>query len=1600
MNSHQRRKIWQFPRMALKRFMTGLLKVLLLSHRPARLARSGFVLPTTFLLVLMVLLTATALTYRSFTRSDQAITQREQKIIVNAATPAIDRAKAKIEFLFQDDPRFPSGLPSSDVLADLMSPVLDAGNNFVGYLGNQKILPGGEVDANGNSDPYTLPDEERVDINGDGDLDNAWSYNIDINGDGVAEENEVVVYSILVDDAVFATESAAPEEDEQGRARSYVTGDVELADPPDQTKANSLVTRTGPLATTEATPACQGALAESGWQVVDQGNNSSLQKNFQVNAFVTNRNDANQTFETMEFQQSRIASRANKWGAWFRYDLEIFPGPTFNWNGAMHTDSNLFIRNGLNAFMVSSHNSCLYSAEASEITLGEVDIDGDDDATPGKVVFGDDSVTRLGTEFQGQAVKGAITQDNYTSGSAPGVHVFNGDRTIPITNRNLTDTNDSVNGGRPSDIAVNPLVLFTEDRTVHIDASSWNRETGAGKWYDDAADNFRTRERIYNDKTAKPFVDDFFRADNRWGPKPRYEADNDDLDVTKQAATIGDDIPGSNIELTAPLDGLDGYWERQAVQRGMRVIVGERLELGNPNGWNYDPTGGNILPAPGGLSRDPLYPPYSSGLSTTEVGGSHEYRQRRSLRDNLAAVQSMAVYHYEGGGMATDGDFPAVCMALTAHPGTQDTILKSRTFNNWLGATTVKTDFLTGQGTNGWEFQFPADSTKPSPVPGDPPITVQGFNTEADFEVEVAADKPLGIALRNLAYFAGDPYGGAPSFKPIQEPDIGNVTPGSEIHPYPYMAMWGDFSPLRRVFDDYLDNSVTYAQLSPADKATLHTAACTLSMLAYNLKSIEQQYNGIPTGVNAAELSDLATKLTARVGNGANQIPLANVATTPSEDWIAAVDASDDYVGTIEDTALERYQAIAAFRQVERDRTLGFNNLGPYSYTVPAGATTYTSGTPYGNLTCDPTTTFTSVTDVDDKTSLLLAFCSAAEGPKYPSLFYLFPKRNHDQTDSTPPAGFQVQPATEEFISLGSTYMTSVNTGFNYAVVGDDGPAVTADIEDADDTGIAAIAALPASTDPTTWVLPAGSAAAGTLSFPIIDDPANPIASGGYQPFAIAAGANLFDVPFLDKALFDGREQLNTRVLDIDIEALTTNSAVSSGDLWLTDNEDNGAEGVVFAFREDAVREDEIVRPKNSSLSVSCSELDGSVSNPRKFYIETTEACRMRVLPGTVLQDPPLTADLISLKPVDFIPDPDRRNHGFRLRTASGNPADFSANFTRESGMTFVTDNSVYVVGNFNLHSTGNTVGTIVEEFDETINDKDFDPVGQYITDFYTNRTTLNTDTFANKALDRWRPVEILTDAVTILSGNFRDGAVSDTFTKARPNSAGGADSSYMNQNRPRNVVTPWRENGTASNSQTEASPVWIDRNGTFYIGASSPTPFYSSLTTDNQWVKFADDGDRTNNQQRAGESYVNATFISGLIPKRPFQNNGGFHNFPRFLEDWNNLDLHIAGSFIQLNFSTIATGQFDQDSWEEGQNPNSTDTNIQFYRPPNRRWGFDPGLLYVPPAPAAERFVSIGSPRSEYYRELPANDPYIENLRCAEDAAGNRVLAESCPRP
>ena len=313
----------QFNRAAVN----WLLRSAFVAHRRGQSPVAGFVLPTAILLILVLTLTVGAMTLRAFDRNVQVIANAQEKVIYNVATPAIDRARSKLEFLFDagKDARYPGGTPAESFLLTMLT-------NDSTLVDSYYPIP----DGNGNLvDPYTLPDEKRVDIgsptgpNLDQKVDNAWRYRTDTNGDGTPDAT--VIYSILFSTPPATTGQTAPER---------------LLTMTDQQKADLGLVRNGPLSSQARLAGCGSASANStngftqeAW-FEDVGNTSKIRKNFQVNTIVIP-DDPKAAAVTLEFQQDRQIIKGNKWGAWFRYDLEIFPGPPFNWNGAMHTEGNM-----------------------------------------------------------------------------------------------------------------------------------------------------------------------------------------------------------------------------------------------------------------------------------------------------------------------------------------------------------------------------------------------------------------------------------------------------------------------------------------------------------------------------------------------------------------------------------------------------------------------------------------------------------------------------------------------------------------------------------------------------------------------------------------------------------------------------------------------------------------------------------------------------------------------------------------------------------------------------------------------------------------------------------------------------------------------------------------------------------------------------------------------------------------------------------------------------------------------------------------------------------------------------------------------------------
>ncbi|MEQ9370206.1 MAG: hormogonium polysaccharide biosynthesis protein HpsA [Coleofasciculus chthonoplastes F3-SA18-01] len=332
------RNVLQLGKHLTKQVMNWLLRNLFVLRRHPNSPQAGFVLPTVIMVMLVVTLLTTAILFRSFDRAKNASNVRINQATLSAATPALDRAKAKVEKLL-NDPNLPRGTPSDSSIASVIEAI---------------------------NDEYKFNDETRLEItDGSGTANTAWRFPVDTDNNG--KYDSFTVYSIL-----------------------YKTP----TDP--DAERTSLQARTGPMTnvnTNEACAAAEGTTASlvgsGGWVLVK----GILKKSIFVYVAtvpITDLDEVKGTIPTTDQNQYEPYQKGNKGfsalelqvdvpkvplsnnAVVYEDDLEIFAGSPFSLNGRVMTNSNLFLYKNadLKLRLVSSPASCFYEEENSKIVVG------------------------------------------------------------------------------------------------------------------------------------------------------------------------------------------------------------------------------------------------------------------------------------------------------------------------------------------------------------------------------------------------------------------------------------------------------------------------------------------------------------------------------------------------------------------------------------------------------------------------------------------------------------------------------------------------------------------------------------------------------------------------------------------------------------------------------------------------------------------------------------------------------------------------------------------------------------------------------------------------------------------------------------------------------------------------------------------------------------------------------------------------------------------------------------------------------------------------------------------------------------------------------
>jgi hypothetical protein len=344
-------------RQAVARWLQGWVIKL---KRRSKTTQAGFVLPTVTMVLLVVVLLTLTISFRAFERSQDARFARVSEAALNAATPALGRAEAKLEFALQDLSDRGETLSDDNLYALLTSLELTEDEDEDDYFfrfGDEEVLKVNyDIDDNGSIQPNgaapdrdgRLDDDEVLEDNESTTI--AWRFPVDTDNDGV--NDSYTLYGIFFRRPLSGKRTPLD-------ARTLPMPPLGSATRPECAFANG---------TNES------LVTPSGW-IPTQG---KLKKSFFVYTVTVPINgNSKGGISALEYQQDWRQEFLN--GVVYEGDLEITPGPAFRLTGSLFTQGNLIVspfRNELTLYQTSSYRSCFADEGISKIKVAGNVING------------------------------------------------------------------------------------------------------------------------------------------------------------------------------------------------------------------------------------------------------------------------------------------------------------------------------------------------------------------------------------------------------------------------------------------------------------------------------------------------------------------------------------------------------------------------------------------------------------------------------------------------------------------------------------------------------------------------------------------------------------------------------------------------------------------------------------------------------------------------------------------------------------------------------------------------------------------------------------------------------------------------------------------------------------------------------------------------------------------------------------------------------------------------------------------------------------------------------------------------------------------------
>ena len=346
------------PPSTVKEQSLWLLRSFIVTKKRPDWVNAGFVLPTVAMVSLVVVLLTIAILFRSFERSKNASNVRVNQVVLNAAMPAIDRARAKIDKLF-DDPSLPRSTPSDNALY----------NAFTKDLGKYTFGDETPLEVRYDIDGRNIDREDKESLEERETIKTAWRFPVDTDNNG--KYDSFTLYG------VYFRSPTRGEDGKFNRPRS------------------PLDARTPPMDDGSLGGLCAAARGTSFSLIGDSGwykSGANIKKSFfvyattvpiddkQITSERLNKSDyeayrGNRGFSAVEFQQDQERVPINNNAVVYEDDLEIAPGSGLEINGRIFTNSNFITvktwkDSPIKFYQVSNQNSCFYQAENSKIIVG------------------------------------------------------------------------------------------------------------------------------------------------------------------------------------------------------------------------------------------------------------------------------------------------------------------------------------------------------------------------------------------------------------------------------------------------------------------------------------------------------------------------------------------------------------------------------------------------------------------------------------------------------------------------------------------------------------------------------------------------------------------------------------------------------------------------------------------------------------------------------------------------------------------------------------------------------------------------------------------------------------------------------------------------------------------------------------------------------------------------------------------------------------------------------------------------------------------------------------------------------------------------------